>query len=330
MSVKFALPKGSLEKATFDTLRLSGYTIRGEERTYRPSINDPEIELKVLRPQEIPVAVAEGLHDVGITGSDWVKETGADVEVLLNLEYGYVKLVLAVPKAWASVNSLSALLERIWAQGQTLRVSTEYLNIAADYIRANKTYQSLFGSQEPSVVTPWWKRGVNPRLSIYLSFGATEAKPPENADAIIDLVQTGTTLEQNNLKAVETLMESSAVLIANKDSLKDPRKREKVYDILTLLKGTVEGKKKLHIFVNVRKENLEKLLAHLPALKKPTISPLADGDWYSVNTVIDRNDFLRLLPILRRLAQGLIVHEPQQILPLEEIAKSENTPSFQP
>jgi len=325
MSVKLALPKGSLERDTYNLLRLSGYTLSGEERMYRPSINDPEIELKILRPQEIPVAVAEGLHDVGITGSDWVKETSADVEHLLDLEYGYVKLVLAVPKTWTKINSLSNLLEEIWAKGQNVRIATEYLNVSAGYVKSNNTYQSHFGTQEPLLVTPWWKRGVNPKLIIYLSFGATEAKPPENADAIIDLIQTGATLEQNNLKAVETLMESSAILIANKDSLKDPWKRVKLYDILTLLKGTVEGKKKLHIFVNVRKENLDKLLTQLPALKKPTISPLADGNWYSVNTVIDRNDFLKLLPILRRLAQGLVVHEPQQILPLEEIAKSENT-----
>lgn len=324
MKVSFALPKGSLERAVFDILALSGYIIRGQERTYRPSINDPGIELKILRPQEIPVAVAEGLHDVGITGSDWVQETGANVEQLLDLECGQVKLVAAIPRSWTDIDSFSALLRKLWSQGKNVRVSTEYLNIAAEFTKRSEAYREAFGDAEPVIVTPWWRRGENPKLSIYLSFGATEAKPPENADAIIDLAQTGTTLEQNNLKVIETMAESTAVLVANKASLRDPEKREKIYDILTLLKGTVEGKKKIHIFVNVREENLNKLLKRLPALKKPTVSPLAGKGWFSVNTVIDREEFLTVLPTLRRLAQGLVVHEPQQILELEEIARSEN------
>jgi len=324
MKVSFALPKGSLEKAVFDLLTLSGYVIKGQERTYRPSINDPGIELKILRPQEIPVAVAEGLHDVGITGSDWVEETRADVEQLLDLECGQVKLVTAIPAAWSEIDSFSALLRRLWAQGKNVRISTEYLNLAAEYVKRNEAYRTAFGDAEPMIVTPWWRRGENPRVSIYLSFGATEAKPPENADAIIDLTQTGTTLEQNNLRIVETVTESSAVLVANKLSLRDPEKREKIYDILTLLKGTVEGKRKIHIFVNVEERNLDELLKRLPALKRPTVSPLAGKGWFSVNTVIDRDEFLTVLPTLRRLAQGLVVHEPQQILELEEIAKSEN------
>jgi len=172
-------------------------------------------------------------------------------------------------------------------------------------------------------VTPWWRRGENPKVSIYLSFGATEAKPPEDADAIIEVAETGSSLEQNDLKAIETVMESTAVLIANRDSLKDCLKREKIYDILTLLKGVVDGRKKLHIFVNVSKDKLPELLERLPALKRPTISPLSDKDWYSVNTVIEKDRFLQLLPILRKLAQGLVVYEPRQVLPLEEIPSGE-------
>lgn len=173
------------------------------------------------------------------------------------------------------------------------------------------------------IVTPWWRRGENPKVSIYLSFGATEAKPPEDADAIIEVTETGSSLEQNDLKVIETVMESTAVLIANKKSLEDRLKREKIYDILTLLKGVVDGRKKLHIFVNVSKDNLTELLKRLPALKRPTISPLSDKNWYSVNTVIERDLFLELLPTLRRLAQGLVVYEPRQVLPLEEIASGE-------
>jgi len=321
--VRFAVPKGHLAEATFNTLERAGYIISGTERTYRPSINDPKIELKILRPQEIPISVSEGLQDVGITGLDWINETRADVEVLLNLEYSRVKLVVAVPKPWTKINSLSDLLEEFARENRTLRISTEYLNLSTEYLKADLGYQRLFGTAEPLIVTPWWRRGENPKVSIYLSFGATEAKPPEDADAIIEVAETGSSLEQNDLKAIETVMESTAVLIANRDSLKDCLKREKIYDILTLLKGVVDGRKKLHIFVNVSKDKLPELLERLPALKRPTISPLSDKDWYSVNTVIEKDRFLQLLPILRKLAQGLVVYEPRQVLPLEEIPSGE-------
>lgn len=322
--VSFVIPKGHLAEGTFRMLERAGYVISRGERTYRPSINDPKIELKILRPQEIPIFVSEGLHDIGITGLDWLHETRAEnVEVLLNLEYAGVKLVLAVPKAWTNINSLSDLLEEFNRRGETLRISTEYLNISAEYLMRNPVYRRLYGGVEPLVITPWWKRGENSRVALYLSFGATEAKPPEDADAIIDVMETGESLEQNNLKPIEVLMESTAILIANRDSLKNSEKREKIYDILTLLKGVVDGRKKLHIFVNVHKSNLPDLLKSLPALKKPTIAPLSDGNWYSVNTVIDKNQFLEVLPALRKLAQGLVVYEPRQVLPLEEITSSE-------
>ncbi|MBS7649460.1 ATP phosphoribosyltransferase, partial [Candidatus Bathyarchaeota archaeon] len=149
------------------------------------------------------------------------------------------------------------------------------------------------------------------------------ANTPENADAIVDVMETGESLDQNNLKPIEVIMESTAILIANKNSLRDSEKREKIYDVLTLLKGVIDGRKKLHIFVNVHKNNLSILLEKLPALKKPTIAPLSDENWYSVNTVIDKDQFLEILPILRRLAQGLVVYEPRQVLPLEEITLSE-------
>ncbi|RJS85586.1 ATP phosphoribosyltransferase [Candidatus Bathyarchaeota archaeon] len=315
--VRFAIPKGHLEPATLKILEQAGYSISGTKRTYRPAINDPEIELKILRPQEIPIFVSEGLQDVGITGLDWVEETGADVEVLLNLEYSRVKLVLAVPKPWGDVNSLSDLLQKFSRAGKTIRISTEYLNVTARHIMRNPVYQRLYGGSKPLMLTPWWRKGENEKVSIYLSFGATEAKPPEDADAIVDVVETGTSLEQNNLKAVEVIMESTAVLIANKESLRDLERREKIFDIMTLLRGVVDGRKKLHIFVNVSEENLREILENLPALKRPTISPLSEKGWYSVNTVIDRDQFLKFLPVLRKLAQGLVVYEPRQVLLLE-------------
>jgi len=317
--VKLAIPKGHLAEPTFNALERAGYSISWREASYRPSINDPRIELKILRPQEIPMFISEGLQDVGITGLDWLYETRADVEVLLDLEYSRVKLVVAIPKSWREINSLSDLLKKFADEGKNLRFSTEYLNVSTDYLKKNPTYQRLYGDKDPVMITPWWRKGENEKVSLFLSFGATEAKPPENADAIIDVIETGTTLERNDLKPIETVMESTAILIANRDSLKNSEKREKIYDILTLLRGVVDGRKKLHIFVNVREEDLQRLLESLPALRRPTISPLSEKGWYSVNTVIEKDRFLELLPSLRSLAQGLVVYEPRQVLLLDEM-----------
>lgn len=315
--IKLALPKGSLEKATFAFFERAGYKIRGQDRTYRPTINDDQIEIKILRPQEIPVFVADGDQDLGITGSDWIRETRADLKKVLDLEYGGVRLVMAVPKSVANM-PFPELCRSYWKSGRKLRISTEYLNIASEYLTSLPFYKEYFGSKAPMQITPWWTKGENDLASIFLSFGATEAKPPEDADAIMDVVETGTTLDQNGLVPVETLLRSTAQLVAYPGALKDPQKREKILDIMSVLKGVVEGSKKLHIFVNVRKENLQTLLTSLPALKKPTISELSDKEWYSVNTIIDKDYLIKAIPTLRKVAQGLVVHEPRQILPLED------------
>ena len=317
--VKFAIPAGSLAKATADFFGRSGFKISGTERTYRPTINDPQIEMKVLRPQEIPVFVAEGLQDLGITGQDWVRENRADVDVLQNLEYGKIRLVVAVPKS--ASDNISDFMEDIWSRGKNFRVSTEYLNIASEYLKGIPTYKKRFGEVDPMIVTPWWRKGDNSRAKLFLSFGATEAKPPENSDCIIDVTETGSTIEANNLKIIDTVMTSSAVLIANKKAIEDPEKREKIFDILSLLKGVVDGSKRIHIFVNVRRSNLEKLLTELPALKNPTIAPLADETWVSVNTVIEKDCLIGILPKIRKIAQGLVVYEPRQVLALDEITR---------
>jgi ATP phosphoribosyltransferase len=324
--LKFAIPAGSLSKATFEILQRSGYKVQGQERTYRPTINDPKIELKILRPQEIPFFVSEGLQDVGITGQDWIRETRAEVEILQNLEYGKIRLIVAVPESLSQIGTMSDIMEDIWNNGKNFRVSTEYLNIASEYIKSAPAYKKRFKDSDPMVVTPWWRKGDNPRAKVFLSFGATEAKPPENSDCIMDVTETGTTLEANNLKIIETVMQSSAVLIANQKALEDPEKKEKIYDIVSLLKGVVDGSKRIHIFVNVRKANLQKLLTSLPALKNPTIAPLADEEWLSVNTVIEKDCLIELLPKIRKLAQGLVVYEPRQVLALDEISKREENP----
>jgi ATP phosphoribosyltransferase len=282
--------------------------------------------MKVLRPQEIPVFVNEGLQDIGITGEDWVRENRADVEILQNLEYGKIKLVIAVPKNVPENSTMGDFMESIWSQGKNFRISTEYLNIASEYLKNTAQYKKRFGNADPMIVTPWWKKGDNARAKIFLSFGATEAKPPEDSDCIMDVTETGSTIEANNLRIIDTVMKSAAVLIANKKSLEDAEKREKIFDIVALLKGVVDGSKRIHIFVNVKKSNLQKLLTELPALKNPTISPLADDTWVSVNTVIEKDCLIELLPKIRKLAQGLVVYEPRQVLALDEISKREEKP----
>lgn len=323
-TVKFAIPKGSIEDATFRILEEAWQTVSGRGRTYRVKLSDSEIDVKILRPQEIPTYVQEGFYDVGITGKDWIREAKADVKILLDLEYGRVKQVIAVPQSF-QFNDLTGLITAFAKNNKTLRISSEYLTTTASHIKSNLAYRKYFGGSDPMIITPWLRVGENKRVQIFLSFGATEAKPPEDVDAIFDITETGSTLAQNNLKIIDRVMESSAVLVANKNALKDPKKREKIADMIALLKGVVEGRKKLHIFVNVKKENLNKLLKNLPALKKPTISPLSEDGWYGVNTIIDKTEFIKIVPVMRKMAQGLVVMEPRQILPLHEINLDEDS-----
>jgi ATP phosphoribosyltransferase len=317
--VKFVVPKGTMEEATFKIIEQAWQgRVSGRGRTYRVKISDPDIEVKILRPQEIPTYVQERFHDVGITGKDWIKETDADIKVLLDLEYGKVKQVIAIPESF-EFNSLDEMIAHFAENNKLLRFSTEYLKSASKYIKSTQSYKKYYGELEPTIITPWFRIGNNNNVEIFLSFGATEAKPPEDVDAIFDITETGTTLTQNNLKIIDQVMESTAVFIANKDSLKDPIKKEKISDMIVLLRGIVEARKKLHIFVNVNKENLEKLLKILPSLKGPTVSNLSEEGWYSVNTIINKQDYIMLIPHIRKIAQGLVTLEPSQILSLENI-----------
>ena len=322
--VKFAIPKGSIEESTFKVLEKSWTRVVRRERTYRVMLDDPQISVKMLRPQEIPNLVFDGLYDVGITGRDWVKETNSDVKILLDLEFGKIKLVIAIPDSY-NFKSLDDMILAYAKKKKILRISSEYLTTASKFIMQCKSYKKLYGSKQPLIVTPWLRLGSNKNIQIFLSFGATEAKPPEDVDAIMDVTETGTTLTQNQLRIIDTVMESTAVLIANKTSLKNKSKREKIFDIVTMLRGAVEGKKHLHLFLNVKEENLKKLLQELPSLKRPTISPLSEKGWYGINTVIPKSEFHKLVPKLRKIAQGLVVHEPKQILALEEIKRDEES-----
>ncbi len=275
--------------------------------------------MKILRPQEIPILVREGFFDIGITGLDWVLETNSDVKVLEQLNYGKVKLIAATSTDNDS-NSIEELLTYTIEKKGFLSISTEYLNLASKYISSFKKYMEYCGAEKPMILTPWINRKGCDKVKIFLSFGATEAKPPEEADMIFDNMSTGITLLQNNLKVIGEYIDSEAVLIANKDSL-NSSKREKILDIKTILKGVVNAKNRLHIFVNVHKKNLDKLLEELPALKSPTISPLREKDWYSINTIIKKDEFFKIVGTLRKLAQGLVIYEPRQVLLLESDTK---------
>jgi ATP phosphoribosyltransferase len=272
--VKFAVPKGTMEEATFRLLEEAWQRVSGKARTYRIKLSDPEIEVKLLRPQEIPTYVQEGLYDIGITGRDWIREARADVKILLDLEYGKVKQIIAIPENF-QFNSLDDMITAYAKDNKPIRISSEYLTTISSHIKSKLSYKKYFGNSDPMIITPWLRFGENKNVEIFLSFGATEAKPPEDVDAICDITETGTTLVQNNLKIIDNIMESSSVLIANKNSIRDDKKREKITDMVALLRGVVEARKKLHIFVNVKKENLDELLSKLHEIKRPTISTIS-------------------------------------------------------
>jgi ATP phosphoribosyltransferase len=318
--VKFTLPKGSLWEVCAELLTEAGYKLGDSSRSYRPSINDKEIEIKLLRPQEIPEYLEDGKFDLGISGKDWVKETNAKVVEVMDLQMGGVKIVFCIPTFWdEKITTFDGFLEEFIKQKKPMRISTEYINIITDFIMKSKVYQREFGDKKPRVYTPWQQWGENEMVKIFLSFGATEAKPPEEVDCIFDNTSTGSTIKANNLRIVETIDRSTAYLLASPAAMKDEFKREKISDIKLLLKGVINARQKYHVFMNCLEENLPKLCEILPALKRPTIGQLYNAPgWVAINTIIDKSDFLPLIPKLKKLAQGLVVLNPRQVIELEE------------
>jgi ATP phosphoribosyltransferase len=236
--LRFAVPKGSLQKATSELFTQAGINLKdygAGTRSYRPEIDIPDVLVKVLRPQEIPMMVANGYYDLGISGLDWIMEqrVGADIEVLSDLKYGRVNIVLAVPEIWNNINSFEDMHENF----REVRLWTEYLNIASDMV-LQKT------GVEPSIVAPWRnqrRRGFS-KVSLLLSFGATEAKPPEDGEGVIDNTQTGSTLRDNGLKIIDyVLRNSTARLLASNSALGNPELAEKIDLINSKLKKAVAG-----------------------------------------------------------------------------------------
>jgi ATP phosphoribosyltransferase len=278
--LRLVLPKGSLEQSVLSLFQDAGLAVlRDSDREYRGRIDDPRIgEVRILRPQEIPVYVARGYFDLGITGLDWIEETGSDVVQILDLGRP-VKLVLAVAE------SDPAQSAKDLRPGS--RISTEYPNIT-------RRFFSQLGIP----------------VEIFLSYGATEAKVPDIADAVVELTETGSTLRQNLMKVIDIVLTSTTRLIMNPQSYQDPEKRSAAEDIKTLLAGTIAARGRVLVKLNVSESNLEGVIKVLPAMKAPTVSKLFGNGYMAVESVVEKSCLNRLIPLLKRLGAEDILEIP--------------------
>src|SRR5271170_7156036 len=286
--LKLGIPKGSLENATVDLFRRAGFQITTSSRSYFPAIDDPEIECMLIRAQEMARYVEDGVLDAGLTGRDWVEENDAKVETVADLIYakqsfGKVRWVLAVPDGspFQSVKDLEGKI-----------IATELVSATKRYLASN---------------------GVTAKVEF--SWGATEVKPPELADAIVEVTETGSSLRANKLRIIETVLESNTQLIANTAAWEDDWKRRKLEDIKMLLEGAMNAQGKVGLMLNVRKADLPAVLGLLPALKNPTISQLSDQEWVAVNTILEESTVRTILPRLKDAgAQGIVEYPLNKIV----------------
>lgn len=288
MKLKLGIPKGSLENATIDLFRRAGFQITTSSRSYFPAIDDPEIECMMIRAQEMARYVEDGVLDAGLTGRDWVMENEADVVTVADLIYskqsfGKVRWVLAVPES-SPVQSVKDLEGKI---------------IATELVGATRRYLA--------------ERGV--KAKVEFSWGATEVKPPHLADAIVEVTETGSSLRANKLRIVEVILESNTQLVANRQAWEDPWKRRKLEDLRLLLEGAINALGKVGLMLNVHRDNLAAVLAVLPALKNPTVSPLSEGEWLAVNTILDESTVRSIIPRLKEAgAQGIVEYPLNKIV----------------
>ncbi|MEO8657090.1 MAG: ATP phosphoribosyltransferase [Bryobacteraceae bacterium] len=288
MKLKLGIPKGSLENATVDLFRRAGFNITTSSRSYFPAIDDPDIECMLIRAQEMARYVEDGVLDAGLTGLDWVAENDSVVVTVADLIYakqsfGKVRWVLAVPES-SPFHSVQDLGGKI--------IATELVGATKKYLAAN---------------------GVTAKVEF--SWGATEVKPPELADAIVEVTETGSSLRANKLRIIETVLESNTQLIANVNSWKDEWKRRKLEDMRMLLEGAINALGKVGLMLNVQKDNLAAVLAVLPALKTPTISHLSDDEWLAVNTILEETTVRTIIPRLKAAgAQGIVEYPLNKIV----------------
>lgn len=286
--LKLGIPKGSLQEATVDLFGRAGWRIVVGSRSYVPTIDDDEIECLMVRAQEMARYVETGALDVGITGHDWVVETGADVQEMAELVYAKQRLarvrwVLAVPED-------SAIRDARDLNGKV--IATEVVHITENYLA---------------------RFGVKARVDF--SWGATEVKVPQLADAIVEVTETGSSLRANRLRIVDTVLESATVFIANKNAIGDAWKREKAENLILMLQGAIAAASRVGLLLNVRRNDLAGVLEVLPALKKPTISTLSDPDWVAINTIIEEGVVRQILPKLKAArAQGIVEYPLNKIV----------------
>lgn len=286
--LKLGIPKGSLQDATVDLFSRAGWKIAVNSRSYVPTIDDPEIECLLVRAQEMARYVETGALDAGITGHDWVVETGTNVEELAELVYAKQRLsrvrwVLAVPED-SPIQTPNDLAGKV--------IATEIVRITESYLA---------------------RHGVTARVDF--SWGATEVKVPQLADAIVEVTETGASLRANRLRIIDTVLESATVFIINRDAAADPWKREKAQNLILMLQGAIAAASKVGLLLNVRRDDLTGVLDVLPALKKPTISTLSDPDWVAVNTIIEESVVRQILPKLKAAnAQGIVEYPLNKIV----------------
>ena len=294
MTLKLGIPKGSLQDATVQLFARAGFNLFVSSRSYFPGIDDPEIECMLIRAQEMARYVSDGVLDAGLTGQDWIAEheagdgrTGvltsiADL-IYAKQSFGKVRWVLAVPEG-SPFQSAKDL------EGRT---------IATELVRASRAYFA--------------RQGV--KVHVEFSWGATEVKPPSLCDAIVEVTETGSSLRANRLRIIDTVMESNTQLIANKTALTDPWKRTKIENLALLLKAAIDAHGRVGLMLNVRRADLQSVLALLPALQRPTISSLSDEEWAAVNTIIEERTVRELIPKLKTAgAQGIVEYPLNKIV----------------
>jgi ATP phosphoribosyltransferase len=286
--LRFGLPKGSLQDATIEKMAKAGFNISVSSRSYIPYVDDEELEIRMIRAQEISLYVVLGYLDCGITGLDWIRENGSEVHEVGEFVFSKVsrqpaRWVLAVPEG-SSIKSVKDLKGK--------RIATEVVNLTRKYLREHKV-----------------------RAEVEFSWGATEVKAHELVDAIVEITETGSSLRANNLRIIDTLLESTPRLIANRDSWKQSWKRRKIETIALLLRGALEAESKVGLKMNIAKKNLARLLEALPALRNPTISGLSQEGWVAVETIIDEHIVRELIPALKAAgAEGIIEYPLNKVV----------------
>jgi ATP phosphoribosyltransferase len=281
--LRLGIPKGSLQDATIALFKRAGWNIYADGRSYFPSIDDAEIECMLIRAQEMARYVDHGVLDAGLTGIDWVVESGLDVESITSLVYAKqsrrrVRWVLAVPEnsPWQRAEDLSGKI-----------IATELVEVAKRYFA-----------------------GKNVPVKVEFSWGATEVKPPTLADAIVEVTETGSSLRANRLRIIDTVMESETRLIANRAACADPWKKQKIDNLALMLRGAIDAQDRVGLMLNVEKANLPAVLGVLPALNSPTISELSNSQWVAVNTILEESTVREVIPKLKAAKATGIVEYP--------------------